>query len=156
MAQRKQVFDGIIQLRFAKLNTEPFFLVHVIGRIIAVLPAKRADQQRIAFHIKDINDACLRQSQLISRYFQNYTIPFIIVVVPQHRIPVMPGVFRLCAVLLAYLLVVSLHRFPAVLCVVLYNNLLHKFLPQITLHDRLRICSKKVVTINVQRLFRCI
>lgn len=76
MAQRKQVFDGIIQLRFAKLNTEPFFLVHVIGRIIAVLPAKRADQQRIAFHIKDINDACLRQSQLISRYFQNYTIVF--------------------------------------------------------------------------------
>ncbi len=38
----------------------------------------------------------------ISRYFQNYTIPFIIVIVPQHRIPVMPGVFRLCAVLLAY------------------------------------------------------
>ena len=59
MAQRKQVFDGIIQLRFAKLNTEPFFLVHVIGRIIAVLPAKRADQQRIAFHIKDINFAVL-------------------------------------------------------------------------------------------------
>ena len=73
-----------------------------IGRKIAVLPSKRADQQRIAFHIKDINDACFRQSQLISRYFQNYTIPFIIVVVPQHCIPVMTGVFRLCAVLLTY------------------------------------------------------
>ena len=102
MVQRKQVFDGIIQFWFAELNTEPFFFVHMIGRKIAVLTAKRADQQRIAFHIKYINDAYLRQSQLISRYFQNHTIPFIIVVVPQHSIPVMPGVFRLCAVLLAY------------------------------------------------------
>ena len=68
------------------LYTEPFFFVHVIGRKIAVLPAKRADQQRIAFHIKYINDTCLRQPQLISRYFQNHTIPFIIVVVPQHSI----------------------------------------------------------------------
>ena len=33
---------------------------------------------------------------------ENHTIPFIIVAVPQHSIPVMPGVFRLCAVLLAY------------------------------------------------------
>ena len=72
----------------------------MIGRKIAVLPAKRADQQRIAFHIKYINDACLRQSQLISRYFQDYTIPFIIVVVPQHSIPIILGVFRFCAVLL--------------------------------------------------------
>ena len=40
--------------------------------------------------------------QLISRYFQNYTIPFVIVIVPQHSIPVIPGVFRFCAVLLAY------------------------------------------------------
>ena len=102
MAQRKHVFDGIIQFWFAKLNTKPFFLIHVIGWKIAVLPTKRADQQRITFHIKDINDACHRQSQLISRYFQNHTIPFIIIVVPQYSIPVMPRVFRLCAVLLAY------------------------------------------------------
>ena len=74
MTQRKQVFDGIIQFWFAKLNTKPFFLIHVIGWKIAVLPAKRADQQRITFHINDINDACLRQSQLISGYFQNYAI----------------------------------------------------------------------------------
>ncbi len=37
-----------------KLNTEPFFLIHVIGRKIAILPTQRADQQRITFHIKDI------------------------------------------------------------------------------------------------------
>ena len=111
MAQRKQVFDGIIQFWFAELNTEPFFFVHMIGRKIAVLPAKRADQQRIAFHIKYINDAYLRQSQLISRYFQNHTIPFIIVVVPQHCIPVMPGIFRFCAVLLLWLSEVrTVHR----------------------------------------------
>ena len=64
MAQRKQVFDGIIQFWFAELNTEPFFFVHMIGRKIAILPAKRADQQRIAFHIKYINDASVSYTHL--------------------------------------------------------------------------------------------
>lgn len=70
----------------------------MISRDVSFLLSERTNKYRVAFDIQHIYNSIPGQSQLALRNFKNNAIPFVIILMSQYGVPIIPRIVWLCTV----------------------------------------------------------